>query len=481
DDVQPTAICDDNLIVAIGSNSFGRVFAQDVNEGSNDNCGIATIEVRRRYDRDPETCLNVTPYYSNWGPSVDLTCCDVGRMVIIELRVTDLSGNINVCVSELTVSDNTRPVCMAPPARTIACDSLPQGFNPADTLMLRNMFGAPIAVDNCIGAYSEELNPIVNIADCGNGTIVRRFRARDASGNTSSNTCQQIITINLAHNYTIRFPKDAQAECGLPEVDTLIVQAAGCSNMAISVTNERFTASEGACFKIFRTYRVINWCEYNGSDEPLIVNREEDCDNVGGDEDVWVLRRPNQTYIDRNNNHADNIPAANTRGTACGSPSNPAGYWRTVQSKGYWQYTQVIKVFDTTRPTATFAAPDTACTVGTACTALVSANFTVNEGCSPNDVTVQVFADLFSDGVNDSEITGAGISGSYPSYLITGTFPIGSHRFVVNLRDGCGNTNAITIPFVVIDCVGPAPVCAAGMTAVLMPLPPNTDADGDGD
>lgn len=481
DDVQPTAICDDNLIVAIGSNSFGRVFAQDVNEGSNDNCGIATIEVRRRYDRDPETCLNVTPYYSNWGPSVDLTCCDVGRMVIIELRVTDLSGNTNVCVSELTVSDNTRPVCMAPPARSIACDSLPQGFSPTDTLMLRNMFGAPIAVDNCNGAYAEELNPIVNIADCGNGTIVRRFRARDASGNTSSNTCQQIITINLVHNYSIRFPKDAEAECGLPETDTLIVQAAGCSNMAVSVTNERFTASEGACFKIFRTYRIINWCEYNGSDQPVVVNRDEDCDNAGGDEHVWVLRRPNQIYIDRNNNHTDNIPAANTRGTACGSPSNPTGYWRTVQSNGYWQYTQVIKVFDTTRPTATFAAPDTACTVGTACTALVSANFTVNEGCSPNDVIVRVFADLFSDGVNDSEITGAGISGSYPSYLVTGTFPIGSHRFVVNLRDGCGNTNSITIPFVVIDCVGPAPTCAAGMTAVLMPLPPNTDADGDGD
>lgn len=482
DEVQPTAVCDDNLIVSIGSNSYGRVFAQDVNEGSTDNCGIATLEVRRYYTQDPETCLNVTPYYSAWGPFVEISCCDVGRRVIVELRVTDLHGNQNVCVAELTVEDKTRPVCMAPPARTISCDSLPQGFSPTDTVLLRSMFGAPLAVDNCIGAYAEELSPIVTLGNCGSGTIVRRFRARDAAGNVSSNTCQQVITISLTHNYSIRFPKDASAECGMPEVDTIIVQASRCANMAVSITNENFTASEGACYKIFRTYRVINWCEYNGSDEPIVINRDEDCDGQGGDEDVWVLRRPNQTYIDRNNNHADNIPAANTRGIACGSPSNLVGYWRTTPSRGYWQYTQVIKVYDSQRPTASFTPPAPFCTAGNNCTAVVSTTFSVTELCSPNDVSVQVFLDAFSDGVLDGPVNpGQGLSVNYPAYMISGTYPIGAHRFVVNLRDGCGNTNSVAIPFTVVDCGAPTPVCINGISRALMPLPPNTDADGDGD
>ncbi len=481
DDVQPIAVCDDNLVVAIGSNSYGRVFAQDVNEGSSDNCGIANIEVRRRFDRHPETCLNVTPYYSAWGPFVEVSCCDVGRMVIVELRVTDVNGNTNVCVSELTVNDNTRPVCMAPPARSIGCDSLPDGFSATDTTLLRTLFGAPLAVDNCTGAYAEELNPIVNMGNCGSGTIIRRFRARDAAGNISSNTCQQVVTINLVHNYSIRFPKDAMAECGMPEVDTLIVQAADCSNIAVSVINERFTASGGACYKIFRTYRVINWCEYNGNDEPLIIGRDEDCDGEGGEEDVWVLRRPNLTYIDRNNTHTDNVPAANTRGLSCGSPSNPTGHWRTTASRGFWQYTQVIKVFDSVRPTVDFTPPAPVCTTGANCTAMVSVPFSVNELCSPNDVQVEVFLDAFADGALDGQITGTGLSVNYPAYMITGAYPIGSHRFVVNLRDGCGNTNSVTIPFTVVDCVAPSPTCIAGVTRTLIPLPPNTDADGDGD
>jgi len=481
DGIEPTVVCDDNLIVSIGTNSYGRVFVQDVNEGSSDNCGIATMEVRRLFTQDPSTCVGVTPYYSAWGQFVEVGCCDVGRTILIELRVTDVYGNQNSCVTELTVRDNIRPICMAPPSRSVDCDTLPESFNPSDTVTLRTLFGTPLGMDNCSNVVVKELDPIVNIGTSGAGTIIRRFRARDASGNESSNTCQQIITVNMVHDYTIFFPPDAEAECGLPDADTLVVESSGCSNIAVSVTNETFVASGGACYKIFRTYRVINWNEYSGSGAPTIISRDEDCDGTAGDEGVWLLRRPNQTYIDRTRFFSDNLPPANTRGLACGGPSNPAGYWRTVQSTGYWQYTQVIKVFDNQRPTATFQQTAPFCTSGMSCNAVVSVPFTVNEICSPNDVTVQVFLDAFSDGIQDGPVTGSNFSGTYPNYVISGTYPIGSHRFIVNFRDGCGNTNSVTIPFSVIDCVSPSPICITGLSRPLMPLPPNTDADGDGD
>ncbi|MEZ4992316.1 MAG: hypothetical protein R2824_17970 [Saprospiraceae bacterium] len=39
----------------------------------------------------------------------------------------------------------------------------------------------------------------------------------------------------------------------------------------------------------FRTCSVINWCEYDGISDPVVVSRDEDCDGKPGDEDVWVI------------------------------------------------------------------------------------------------------------------------------------------------------------------------------------------------
>ena len=50
-----------------------------------------------------------------------------------------------------------------------------------------------------------------------------------------------------------------------------------------------FSASGDECYKIFRTYSVINWCEYDGISDPVVVSRDEDCDGKPGDEDVWVI------------------------------------------------------------------------------------------------------------------------------------------------------------------------------------------------
>jgi hypothetical protein len=482
DDVNPTVVCDDNLVVSVNNTGTARIFAQDVNEGSSDNVGLASIEIRRRFTRDPANCVEVNPYFSNWSNFVEVNCCDVGSVIMVELRVTDVNGNVNTCMSEVTVSDNLRPICQAPAARTIGCDVLPEDFDPTDLTLLASLFGSPVALDNCPGATATELTPIVTLGSCGNGTIVRRFRATDASGNVSANTCQQVVTINLVHNYSIRFPKDAMAECGFPDqVDTLLVQAAGCANMAVSVQNQTFNTTSDGCYKILRTYRVMNWCEYDGFSPPIVISRDEDCDGTAGEEEVWVLRRPTQTFVDRTNNQLDGIPAANTRGVSCTGSSNPAGHWRTVSSNGFWEYTQHIKVFDSSRPTATFTPPAPACTSGTNCTAAVNVMFVVNELCSPNTVSVNVTLDAFSDGITDGPVPASSIVANYPNYSISGTYPIGSHQFIVNLADGCGNTNMITIPFSVVDCVGPTPSCIAGIAVPLMPLPPNTDADGDGD
>ncbi|MBK7869756.1 MAG: T9SS type A sorting domain-containing protein [Saprospiraceae bacterium] len=479
DRVAPAVVCQNSLVVSLGGTGVARVLATDVDAGSRDNCAIDSILIRRRYTKDPLTCQPVTPYFSEWNTFLDIACCDVDSVVIVELRVLDKAGNSNSCVVNVQVNDMIRPFCIAPPPVSIPCTSLPDEFNPMDTMQLRTLFGAATPTDNCIASW-EELEPVVNLSECLVGTITRRFRTVDRSGNISVNTCQQVITITKVNHYTIKFPKDTDAECGVPFADTLQFTSLGCDQISVGITEDQFSAVGDECYRIFRTYRVINLCEYDGFSPPVVIGRDEDCDNKAGDEDVWLIRRPNNTFIDRNDSETDNIPAANQRGC---TPTNPKGYWRTASSLGYWQYTQVIRVFDTTPPDVLFNAPTPFCSTNDNCTTQLAVPFVVVESCTPNSLDIQIAVDINNDGISDGVLSNfsGSMVGVYPNYEIRGTFPKGKHGFSITLRDGCNNASTEKIPFEVVDCKAPAPICLTSKTVNLQPIKPPRDVDGDGD
>ncbi|MCO6480387.1 MAG: hypothetical protein J5I94_27345, partial [Phaeodactylibacter sp.] len=302
DQVEPTAICDDNLNVSIGGANFARIFATDIDEGSNDNCGIDRIEVRRnKFNATTYTC---GAGFSNWGPYVDFFCCDVGVTVTIEMRVIDTDGNINTCWLNIVPEEKVRPYCYAPHPAAVNCDALPYNFDPTDTLQLQQLFGDATSDDNC-GSYERELPPVPAL-ECGFGTIIRRFRAVDIHGNESVNFCQQVVTIREVHNYEVYFPEDAEAICGVAEPDSVKVNEIGCDLLAVSQTDEFFSASGNECYKIFRTWKVINWCEYDGESNPTLIGRDQDCNGVPGDgnrvandgKGFWMLVRPGHLYFD---------------------------------------------------------------------------------------------------------------------------------------------------------------------------------------
>ena len=502
DEVEPVAICDDDLNISIGGQGYARVYAEDVDEGSYDNCGPVTIDVRREG--------------GVWGPHVDFDCADVHTEVRIELRATDANGLTNICWLDVLIEDKIRPFCVAPHNVDIDCDEVPYDFDPFDTAQLQELFGEASADDNCDGAEWEELTPIVQLHDCGFGRIIRRFRASDVWGNLSTNSCQQIVTINEVHDYEIKFPRDAEANCGTPSPDTIEYNEIACDLLAVSVEDEFFSASGDECYKIFRTFRVINWCEYDGEADPRVVSRDEDCDGNPGDENVWVLVRPNGvTYYDRDNDEGNNNPFAFTKSDDCDGLRNPTGHWinsnidgnatmdpisgnpdvtgggegdpddyiRDISSVGYWQYTQVIKVYDNIEPEITFDPTDPFCSIDNVnCDTEVSVPFSVDENCTPDDLTIKIFLDAFADGVLDADLTDAGVlSGEYPDYTIGGEYPLGGHAFEVHVEDGCGNVNSVIIPFSVVDCKAPTPICINGLSIELMPVEDGVDADGDGD
>ncbi|MCB9326661.1 MAG: T9SS type A sorting domain-containing protein [Lewinellaceae bacterium] len=470
DNIAPVAICDDNLHISIGSEGYARVYAEDVDEGSHDNCSEVTIKVRRAG--------------GEWGPWVDFDCDDVHNFVTIELMVTDAAGNTNMCWLDVLIEDKITPFCHAPHSVSMHCDDDELlHIDWTDVAQLNEVFGEAWAEDNC-NAIAEQTSVNNNLNDCGWGTVVRTFRATDDWGLTSTNACTQVITVYEVHNYEIKFPKDASAECGTPSPDTIAYNTIGCDLITVNVTDVPYTATSDECYKILRTYKVINWCEWDGESDPIVIGRDEDCDNNPGDENVWVIVRTTwngnnpifTSYLDRDNNETNTNPYVGKNRCQGGTP--PQGHWANstinheLQSVGHWQYTQVIKVYDFVAPTAVVSDYGAFCSESADCNGDVEITFIVEEDCDLSVVTVEGFIDAFADGILDGSASISGpvaIDATHQLYTISGNYPLGAHSFGVHIEDGCHNITWLEIPFEVVDCKAPTPVCINGLTVTLMP------------
>ncbi|KAA3637334.1 MAG: DUF11 domain-containing protein, partial [Bacteroidetes bacterium] len=476
----PIATCFTDLSVSLGGFGLAWTYTFQVDNASYDNCGIESTQVRRIYTRDPVTCDTLlVPQYSDWGDYVEFTCCDAGLNVQVELRVIDIYGNENVCVSNILVEDNTLPLCYGLDDVFVQCDDLPDNFDPYDLSHLSDVFGMPIVVDNC-SAETIALEPVYNLADCGYGTIIRRFRAVDGFGNLSMDIFEQLVTIDYTLNYEIKLPADTETDC-INNVSTVELYHTNCD--AFEITHEDvFLPVEGEeCYNVLRTYHIINHCEWDGLADPVNINRDEDCDGNEGEEVVWVLRRALNAYVDGDDSHLNSLPVADTKGTDCDGESNPEGYWREAESTGYWTYTQHVVIYDTIPTVVVFDLPDPFCTDSVECEVEIEYPFSVIENCIAEDLIITIGLDAGADGTVDADLTGTGVlQGSYPNYVIIGTFPIGSHHFVLEINDGCGNETTAVLPFEIVDCYIPEIICYIQYDVELGPVEPGVDVNGDG-
>ena len=250
----------------------------EIDQGSYDDCQLDSVVLRRLYNFDPVTCDPVQPYFSEWGEYVDFSCCDVRDFVILEMRVVDISGNVNMCWLNVLVQDCVTPTLSGIEDLNTSCDLLPADFDPFDQEQRIQLFGIPTVIDNC-GAEVAELEVDVDLSDCLEGTIIRRFVALDYSFNFSEDTLEQVITIENTKNYEIKFPKDAETNCFDYE-DSLEIYR-GCDLLTVSFEDEFLEPEGEECYYLARTYYVIDWCEYNGTADPEIISRDEECDVCG--------------------------------------------------------------------------------------------------------------------------------------------------------------------------------------------------------
>lgn len=388
DETPPVAACDQTTTVAMGNDdpadcytaqngcAFAGVTwvkASTFDDGSYDNCNNVKFKVRRMEPySDCINNLSHDPCYPNGLSEYELAtseldsikfyCCEVGttQTVILSVYQVDLYGNImfdtygdpvkNECMIQVEVQDKLKPTCTPPNNVSVNCEN----FDPSLWV-----YGVPEVSDNCCldstkvyqghCGLTHSVNYSLFDTVCNKGTITRTFRAFDCHGFSSQ--CTQRIFVSYNQNYFIKFPNDAivtvcngSGVYGEPQFF-----GEDCELLGVSFQDEIFTVVPDACYKIERTWQIINWCTYNP--------------NAGC------------IYVDNPNpNPVTNAPA-NLPGPTVSAPGTLAPWKSTVVKinpsdpvatdySSYWQkdancyrYKQIIKIIDGQAPTGTYVAP----------------------------------------------------------------------------------------------------------------------------
>lgn len=291
DQQPPVAACDDQILVSIPNGSIGLLHAYSINEGSTDFCANQVYFKAKK--QLPGSCDGINgddsplPGYQEWFDDQIRFCCNEfnADTVRVTLRVYDidpgpgpvnptreilggnLHGRFTDCFSTVRVMDAAPPVVQScPPSVTVSC-----GVNPANL----GQFGLPVFIDNCGANLSIDSTRVQDLNDCGVGTITRSWTATDAAGNSAS--CSHTITTVNNTPFTaanIRWPENYQTTvCGgsldpddLPAAQARpLIQNAGCNATTMTYSDNMLATSFPACYRIFRTWTVVDLCAMNGS------------------------------------------------------------------------------------------------------------------------------------------------------------------------------------------------------------------------
>jgi len=158
-DTQPPLAQCQNITVALSPLGTVTITGAQVDGGSSDNCGIASLVVV------PDT----------------FTCANVGANAVV-LSVTDVNGLTATCNATVTVQDVTPPAITCPANVTVNADS-GQCFASGVSL------GTPTATDAC-GVATVVNNAPTQFPI---GATIVTWTATDVNGNPS--TCQQTVTV----------------------------------------------------------------------------------------------------------------------------------------------------------------------------------------------------------------------------------------------------------------------------------------------
>lgn len=232
DQEKPAISAPANLTVA---NDAGSCGASNVVLGSavaSDNCGIASV--------------------TNDAPAIF-----PAGTTLVHWTATDIHGNSQVAVQQITVADREAPVFINLPASVTAnCD---QAANPV----------YPLVSDNCdpkpVVSYTQTSTQGINPARSSfyNYTLTRTWQVHDMAGNASKFVQQVTVSDHTAPVLTLPAPvavaNDANT-CGAKVVYT--VQAADNCSSTVSL---RYSKSSGSIFPVGNTTVTVSARDISGN------------------------------------------------------------------------------------------------------------------------------------------------------------------------------------------------------------------------
>jgi len=340
DNVPPVAHCDSLLLVAIGPDGQVALPAEVLDNGSMDSCSLLEFRAHRQ---SVGPCQQAN---DQWYEKVMFCCSDIGDTIPVVLRVYDVAlpaGTVvanyapnqhSDCTTKIVLHDPLPPTCTAPANVTVTC----KDFDP--TLAA---YGSMIVSASCkVDSFATSSDTTQFSPSCQQGVLLRKFQTFDKNKQPGG-SCTQKITVEYEQEYFVKFPNDSLVQVcnntgiyGEPQFFGL-----DCEDMDVTFTDEVFTVIPDACYKVERTWKVINKCQYNPA------------------QGLSTIPNPNPSPVP---NHPSNLPGPIvSSATATGiwaptvvsvTPGAPATNYSTfwsVSSNGYL-YKQIIKVLDTQDP-----------------------------------------------------------------------------------------------------------------------------------
>jgi len=280
--------------------------------------------------------------------------------------------------------------------------------------------------DNCrLDAGTLTTTDVGSLNSCGEGWFQRTWTIKDKCGNEVK--AVQKVIVKHRSDYEVVFPADLEVNCSTPDAtDTSktgkpFITDDECENIGLRYVDEISTIDNGACYKIIRTWTLIDWCIFDANIHTYHP-------------DVIV----------------DDRLRANSTDRAC--------EFRNLKDNGdgYMKYVQIIKVYDSSAPVIT-------CRDSTFC---------IQEGCTANiHIPLQAIDNCSEKVLFRLEITrpDGSIEKRTDVNAITGNFSSGLYQVKIIGKDKCNNEAICITNLVFNDCKAPTPYCLNGIATVVMP------------
>ncbi|SDX36077.1 Calx-beta domain-containing protein, partial [Lutibacter oricola] len=205
----PTALCKPvTLYLDVLGNA--TILASDINNGSNDACGIASISASK----------------------TSFDCTNVG-VNTVTLTVTDVNGNSSTCDTTVTIEDDVNPVAV--------CKNITVSLDINGEATITGLDIDNGSYDNCLSTLNRVASPnTFNCSNIGANEVV--LTVTDPAGN--SDTCSAIVTVEdtviptvICQDITIQLDASGNATITANDIDNGSTDACGITSLSLDKTN----------------------------------------------------------------------------------------------------------------------------------------------------------------------------------------------------------------------------------------------------